>query len=254
MKKVLIGCGIVALVLFLIAVGLGIFVVAKLNSIGNRYQTAVSEVNALDAKYAYTPPADESLDEQRLSDYFAVREAVLTKAQSNPTIQKIMNTPQGQDPNIGLGEIVALGTSFGPELISTYAAELDAHQMSPNEYRDTAERIYATVRSGADNGHQDMTEIYESLNRVIEEMNIQLAKSNNSQHQVDFEDKTSDFLAAHPVPESNYEILAQYKDELTKDPFVAFLELFGLAQIDQHAGVQTGSAPQPTTVGEPATN
>jgi len=236
MKKILIGCGIVSLVLFLGLVALGVFGFVQAKRVFGNWENSRAQLETLETKHPYTPPADETFKEERLADYFEVRDALLAHAQANPTVSKLLNTPPGQAPNVGAVEMLGLVTGFVPDMLNKLTAELDQRQMSFSEFKDNSERIYATIRAGYENNDGGMKTIYESLDNAIAQFNLHLANNNQGTNQLNFNQATSDALSRHEIPEINYEMLNEYRLKLTEDPLMTFIELMAIQQIDMRQG------------------
>ncbi|CAN5228217.1 hypothetical protein BH09SUM1_BH09SUM1_11620 [soil metagenome] len=236
MKKFLIGCGIVALLFTVMAVGLGIYAAMKIKKIGNDYQASAQVIEQSNAKYPYTTTQPMVLEGKRLDQYFTVRTAVVDKVMQNPTVQKIVSAMQGgKTAPVGFGEMVALGTRFGPELLKDFGTALDAQKMSAEEYVAHVKAVYAAIDQGNNDGDADMKQIYDNMDKAIDQLNVQMSKGGQAQNQVSFKGSVAELRNNTKVSVENIKEVAKHKDELMAHPEVSFLELMFMKNMRNHA-------------------
>ena len=231
MKKVLIGCGIITLLLVVLVIGGFVYTGIKIKQVTDGYKVAAADIEKLDTTYPFATPADGALSQERLDSYFQVRDAMLAKVQANPTVQKIIDSKNGKTANIGFGEMLKLGTSFGRELMEGFAAELEKHKMSPAEFSFNTEAIYASINEGKKKADPILTEIYDKFDVAVDNISTAFKNQQGNQQQLNvsfgstlstLETQAADVLAR------NIELVKQHKDQLLDFPEVAYVELINL--------------------------
>jgi hypothetical protein len=248
MKKVLIGCGVVFLVLLLICTGVTVWGVLTAQKVGQRYSTAIAKVEALNAKYPHTPTKDGKFTEEQLERYFDVRDFVMNDLKTQPLIAKVLTAQANKtEPNIGMMEIMSFATSYPPDLMTKTVEEMERRQMGPGEYFETGRLIYATIEQGQSTGIETMTELYDKVKTAVETMNTELTKAGNNQDtSVDFTRTMRDLSVDGDLPIANFEALSVHKDRILEFPQLTFFEFLVLKKMGQE-----GHSLPPITLEEP---
>lgn len=187
MKKVWIGLGVGCGALVLLAVvgmvGVGWYAKQKLGgaiAATENLQKQEQRLQALNAKHAFTPPAEGqvmALDPQRLEAYLAVREAGLPVfADFEKKAEAFKQETQGDQASIGdamkgAGMLMELTT----QVREAFIASLEQHGMSPAEFHATTQAIYSTAIGQAAQGmNKAMAEASDQMQARIEELDTKL--------------------------------------------------------------------------------
>ncbi|MBI1292931.1 hypothetical protein GC173_17100 [bacterium] len=235
MKKVLIGCGIVFLLMVLVCSGVTIWGYLTVQSVGKNYQAAITRVDGVSKKLPYTPSPDGKLTEEQLERYFAMRDFITNDLKSAPLVAKIVEAQDKKtQPNIGMAEILSFAAKYPPELMNRTADEMEKRQMGPQEYYHTGRLIYATIEQGKATGTEVMTEIYDKMETAVDQINSELSKSGQNQDaRVDFIRTMSDLNVEGELPVSNFETLSGYKDRILEFPQYTFFEFLILKKMGE---------------------
>lgn len=226
MKKILIGCGIVSLLLVTILVGLIIYGALWVKNLGTRVAETRAQIVQLDSRYPYTPAADGRLDPSRVTAYFELREVMVNRILDEPLVKRLVDgQASGQRPDIGFRDLFTLAKDVMPGIARDFRRELDDRQMSPREMADIVRNVYTTLLKGKQANDPLMTEIYDSLNMAIDQVNAVAQQTNNQQLLVSVEAALAD---ATTIPEdvllANRSIIAEHRDQLLDYPQLAWLE------------------------------
>lgn len=226
LKKLLIGCGVLLILAFILVAGGLVFVGIKMRNWGRSMETMATQIQETNQLYPFQELTTLELDEQRVRDYFAVRQAVIDRARGNRTVTGLINAAEkGERYEPGMREMFYMVTSFLPEMSKAFRQQLDERNMSMNEYEYITRAIYTTIVEGEREGRQDMTNLFVGVHRAVDQVNMQLAGTQMSDHTVDVE-KTAENLDREEitVPEKNFDIVAQYEDQILEYPWLSFLE------------------------------
>jgi hypothetical protein len=141
MKKVLIGCGIVVL-LVIVAVGAVGFIMVragkKMVESGQKMAQAYKETDRL---FAFTPPAGEIVTGEQLDRWLAVRQKVLP---SVAAFKKRFESQPGKNPFVVIGAVMEQSGQF----VDAHVAALKDRKMSALEYFWIARRVFTALQSG----------------------------------------------------------------------------------------------------------
>lgn len=251
MKKVLIGCGVVFLLMVMLAVGAIIFLVVGAKKIGARYEQAGIAVQQLKADFPFAEPVDETadLDAARLNDYFVVRDQLVDRTMKVSFFAELEKASTTKvQPNIGMGDILGLMTKDIPLLLQDYAAALRTSKMSPEEYAWFSRRVFEAIRGGAKNGDAEFIKMWDELETTRVDFNKAMAQQRqqgNQQLQLDLD---SEFQNAEEVevPPQHIAAILRHKDQLTKRPVMIVIEILFGQVLDQVAVQGMGANTWPT--------
>jgi len=154
-KKFLIGCGVVVVLIVGVAVIGGVFVFRQFKGVGERFKNLAVQVEAIDRQFPFTPPADRLLKEDRLVVWLGV---LKQHRQDGDQFGK-------PDPRQGGFKMAqAMMTAF-PRLGEQLTQHLKAVAMSMEEYRWILGQVVGTLHSGdaqADASLKPMVSVIES--------------------------------------------------------------------------------------------
>lgn len=175
-----IGCGALLLMAGIVAV-VGIFWVKSkvTGAIGTVEEIAAQEerLKALDTKYPFTPPARGKplqLDEKRLQDYLAIRQALVPVFKVYEAKAKDLDARHPKDQGIGAGlEAIGMTGELIRDIRTNFAKELDKKRMSSKEFHTITGTIYASYIGKGVAALQDGQR--EMLEKSIGELDKQLA-------------------------------------------------------------------------------
>lgn len=226
MKKILIGCGVVSLLLVTLFVGLVIYGFLWAKNLGDKVVEARAQIVQLDTRYPYTPAPDGKLDPSRVTAYFEIREAMVNRILQEPIVERVFDAQaSGQQPDIGFWDVLTLAKDVMPAIARDFQRELDDRQMSPREMADIIRNVYTTLLKGKQANDPLMTEIYDNLNMAIDQVNAMAQQTNNQQLLVSVEAALADSTT---IPEDvlleNRAVVADHRDELLEYPQLAWLE------------------------------
>ncbi len=144
-----VGCGGLVLLLVLTVVGGGLFIGYKFKQFGqeiaNTYNEIDAEYNTLDERFAFSPPDDALMNEERVNSFLQIR-ANLSKfmvdhkdklKEAGEKIGEQFDSPGVMSKIQGFSsikEIVHLAVNTGADIGHEHIELLEADQMSPNEY------------------------------------------------------------------------------------------------------------------------
>ena len=187
MKKVWIGlgvgCGTLVLLAIIGVVGVGWYAKQKLGgaiAAGEQMQKQEQRLQALNQKFAFTPPAEGrvmALEPKRLEAYLAIREAGLPVfADFEKKAEAFKQETQGDQASIGdamkgAGMLMELTT----QVREAFIASLEQHGMSPAEFHATTQAIYSTAMGQAVQGmNEAMAQASDQMRARIEELDTKL--------------------------------------------------------------------------------
>lgn len=254
MKKLLIGCGIVLLLVVIAVIGVGIWGYMVVSDFVGGWSNATAAVEQLDADFPFTAPADDSLDANRLEAYFAFRREFYDYLSADPTVSKMLSDDPQVQQSIGPGELISFGTAGIPTHIEKMAELLRAREMSPREAGWQMRTMVGTITRAAREGDQRMQTLLEDLNVTLDQFNSAIDEANNSEAQQARVDLEQIAAEAEDIPQAelqeNVELIAERRDELTAEPKQLFIDFIimgvsgGMLQHQGQGGAQpAGAAP-----------
>jgi hypothetical protein len=193
-NKVLVGVGIGCGVLVLLGVivgGVGFFWAKKTFGgaveAGQQMAAQENDLKALEKSYPFTPPAEGELlvlQESRLNDYFAVREAALPlfkdfekKAEGFQQEGETANITEGLQASAMVAQLIS-------QTRGVYIESLKKHRMSPREFHTITGTIYASaIGDSMGQVNQGLAEQRAQSAQALEELRAKLADSNLSEEE-----------------------------------------------------------------------
>lgn len=139
MKKLLIGCGVLVVILALLVAGGGLFIYRTAKKVGASIAAGQEEVAATDRDFPFTAPGDGKLAEGRLEVWLKVREALKAGDQRHYTALK------GGGFLAGVRGMVDLM----PAALQDLAAALRREKMAAREYAWINEQVGGALKSRA---------------------------------------------------------------------------------------------------------
>jgi hypothetical protein len=236
MKKILIGCGCLFVLIVTIMIGCFIYVGLKVKHVADGVQAGVQKIEALDRKYPFQLPDGVVFDPTRLEQYFNARAAAFDAIGADPTLSKLMDASKtGKAPSLGLLEMMQFMARVGPESLNAFHDALDVQRMSPTEYAYYAELVYTTIANSKENGEGRLAEIYDKLEAVAKEINAIMAQNKQAQQEIDFEAtlKSMSEAGAQPNFLVSQAVLAR-RDQFLERPHLSVLEMALISQFITH--------------------
>jgi hypothetical protein len=246
MKKVLIGVGIGCGVLVLAAivvVGAGAFWAKKTLGgaveAGQQMEAQQKDLKQLNKDYPFTAPPEGqvlTLQESRLNDYFAIREATLPVFKEFEAKGKAFEA-KTQGNQASLSDAMQAGSMLAEFMAKTrgaYIENLKKHKMSPNEFLAISGAIYSShvahsmgevnkalagQRESLEKAHAELNEKLQSDSLSEEERTALQEQADGLQAQLDAIDAQGDSAAGAPqvdekaqgVAAANVKLLEKYK-------------------------------------------
>jgi hypothetical protein len=249
MKKLVVGLGIGCLVLVLAGVGMVVAggywakqklggVTASIKSSAEAQQRAQKQFAKLDAKYPFTPPAKGQLlklDEPRVQAYLGIRQSLLPvydqfSAQAKSLDKKYKDNKPGSvtEGIAAANDAIKLYTDLVAKVRDTYAAQLDAHQMSPREFHFITATIYRSqVSQGLGQMEQTQRASLPKTIAVLEQQKSAATDDEQKQALQQQIDELKEQLASLPpegqakadqaVVDANNALIAKYKADIEKN-------------------------------------
>lgn len=207
MKKVLVGLGIGCGVLVLLAiVGVGVagFWAKKtfggVVEAGQQMQAQQQELTQLNQSYPFTPPPEGEvlkLQEARLNDYFAIREATLPLFKEFDNKGKELQN-KGEEASVSDAlKATNLLAEFMTKTRSAYIENLKKHRMSPKEFATITGAIYSSyMADSVGKVNEAMAEQREDFEKAREELDAKLADESLSEEERTMLEQQRDTLQA----------------------------------------------------------
>lgn len=186
------------------------------------------EIQALNAKYPFTPPAEGKqlrLDEKRVQDYLAIRASVVPIFTA---LEKESKKLDDKDQGIGTGlKAIGMTGAFFRDVRAKYAEELANKRMSPAEFHSITGAIYSSyigkgVADLKEGQRKALEESVANLDKAIASANKQMRPILEKQR-----DEMKEQLAKLPktaidpqqkaIIDANLALLEKYKDRIEKE-------------------------------------
>lgn len=243
MKKFLIGCGVVFLVLIVLTVGVSLFIGIKVKGYVDKTGQSVKAMETLNTSYPFTPPPSATLTTAQLEKYFAIRGdawALISKDAGVTEIMKLMKAAsqnqQGQQANQGsMGDMIK-AFETGRRLLDEMTKILEQHQMSPKEYQWITSQIYGTLAEGKKLNLELSTNAYDEIQKAVD-----AAMPANQPNTSTFEELMREGLRGFVAGDTpaNEEALRPYFDKLIEQRMHGIELILLTIKVDQ-AGRQGG--------------
>lgn len=255
MKKFLIGCGVVALLVIVLFVGVLIFAAMKLKQTMNEYESAASEIHQVQLDFPFEAPADLRMEPERFEGYLRVRNRTIDRFRQIAFVNEIILATQEQRrADVSVGEVFGLAGQL-PPAIEDVAVILREEEMSPLEFNYYSETTLVTIKRAADQGDQEMIELWENLANMAKDVEYELRKNQNTQLNIDL-DHAMRMIESASVPAGNAALVLQHRDELESKPMMIIIEMvireaFKDWQRQQQVQARRQGASTPQPIGDP---
>ncbi|MCB2155275.1 hypothetical protein KQI84_10330 [bacterium] len=225
MKKFLIGCGVLALLLIVLAVGLAVFVGVKIKGMANAYEQAANEIHQVQEDYPFDAPEDRSMDPDRFEAYLIVRDKTVDRFLQIPAIGEIVAAAQEKrKADLSFGDVVSLAMTKLPPAMSDVALIMREQEMSPIEFNYYSETTLLTIKYAADNGNEEMIDLWENLTEMIYKVDDELRNNQNADVNINLDRALRD-LDDSGIPQANIDMILQHRDKLEERPMVIVIEM-----------------------------
>lgn len=235
MKKLLIGCGVVVLLMIVLLTGFAIFAGIKVQRYAGEIEAGAKAIAAVETKYAFAPPASGAIDNARLLAALRVRENLWQAVLANPIVKKIADAEKaGVQPDLSASDVLGMAGEV-PRIMERAAQEFDAARMSPKEYAWIVNRAYVTIYEEASNGDAEFVAVEEAIVKNLDTLNN--AMKGNPQNQVRYRSVLA-MLADPKTPNhpDNAKVLRPNLKAFVDVP-IYFLELMLLQQGDLNIAI-----------------
>lgn len=236
MKKFLIGCTAFVLIIMLLVVGGMIYVGVKAKNYVNSVGQSAASIEKLNTDYPFTAPVAPTLAPERLAKYFQIRGQLWQKVANDKGFTDFFSKISqakvaGQDPNIQIGEMIALANS-AKKIFEDVSVVLRNNEMSPAEYQYITQQIYGTLVEGRKLNLDVSTKTLDAIEDMIDR-----TATGNTSGKGTFDEllapALNGFVASNDIPSAE-QALAPYLDQLLNDK-MHFLDLI-IAGIRKTAG------------------
>lgn len=237
MKKVLIGCGIVALICFVCTAGVVIYGGVKLAKLGQSFEEAGAAVTAVNKLHPFVEPEPGTeMEPARFEDYLAVRDALHARITEVEVFRELMalatQTNNQTPPNIGVADILgAIGEI--PQVVKDFAAILDTHEMSVAEYEWHTMSSFQAIAAGQELGDQELGVLWDELKVTMSSAQRQIDQQNNAELRgIDLQYEVEQAEAAI-VPEQNIALVKEHLTAFSEGPTLLVFEMVMLQFFQQ---------------------
>lgn len=224
MKKLLKGCGIIALVLAVLLVGSGIFLWLKVRNASKQMGQLRTDIVALNEKNPFSAPPAGAMEPERLKDFFAVRTGIMKTLENDPVVNKFRGQ---QKPQIGIGDFTHLIFRLPQTMAAEFKMQLEAKNMSPDEYAWFSRTIYTTIYNGKSQGDRELIPLYDSIDENLRQFNMQIAQMKQQGTKPVSWDSvvSSEINGDEATRTANRNLVIEHKEEILEHPQLAFLEM-----------------------------
>jgi len=237
MKKVLIGCGIVALLFIVVLAAVGIFAGVKVANYGKSVETASQSMATVDRDFAFVEPAaDSAMPADRFQAYLGLRQRFVDRVLQVPFISKLVASSKNAPPALTPGDILGLVGEF-PKLMQFYADELRAAKMSSDEFQWLSERTIEAIHTAGKNGDAEYAAAWDKIQAVSGDMQTAMRNSGNTDPNVqammmkfDTTLMKASMVEADPA---SVQLVLDAKEQLAANPVQLAVEMLALLFLQQ---------------------
>ena len=224
MKKFLIGCGVVTLLVIVLFVGVLVFIGVKAKQTMAAYEQAADKVHQVQVDYPFDPPEDLAMSPDRFEAYLNVRDRTIDRfTQIGVVSEMIAASQEKRKPDVSAGDMIGLISKF-PPAIEDIAQILRTDEMSPAEYGYYSHTTLVTIKRAADDGNEEMADLWENLMEMADGIDSELRNNQNANVNVDL-DRALRKIEGLQVPDQNVQLILQPREELESKPMAIMLEL-----------------------------
>lgn len=227
MKKILIGCGCLTVLMISICSGILIYFSIQAQRFVGDMEAAFDGIKELEEKYPFTAPDPPRLASGQLNRYFIAREGLILAIEEHPTYSKFLHADA--PPQLGPMETVRAMVGAPFFLAKTVTDNLTGQEMSPTEYLWITQTIGATIIQGAeDRNDPNMRSILETANVELGTFNEILESLEQGNVDSDYENSL-DRLRRFRIPETtllqNIAAVTAHQQKLEQRPRLLLVEL-----------------------------
>lgn len=237
MKKILIGCGVAALLGVLVCLGFGIWGGLKVQRAFSDMEAAFESVGELEQKYPFTEPEGFGLTAERLDRYFRARDSMMTKVEAHPVLGPLLAAEDPAKIDLGPMKMASLMISLPTFGAETLAGGLDPVSMGPSEYIWTMRAVAATIVQGARQNDPQMASLLEAMEVELPAINEAMDQAGQGTMTSDMERAIEQFerqQMSQDVLRRNIGLLTPHRQKITSRARLSLLELSFSGEIQNH--------------------
>ena len=244
MKKLLIGCAVVVLLLVTLLVGSAVYVYLKVNRVKKDLEETKLAMVELNKQHPFTVPKEEDVEAARLNDFFAIRGRLMEMLLADPVVTKLFGEKK---PRLGLMDAMHLGVNLPRALAKEFTGQLDAKKMSPDEYSYLVRFVYTTIHEGKMEGDPEMSRIYTEIDETLTQFNMQMSQAAKGHAPVSWDNVVAEDAAVDEATAKRHrDLVLEHKEEILKYPQLAFVEFVLARVIETRVEPGVVLAPTPT--------
>lgn len=227
MKKVLIGCGVIALLTIVLFVGCSACVAVRTVGWIRGIEASAENLQEVSRAFPFEVPADGVAQPDRFEAYLQLREGLVEQAMGVSLIAEIAAaSEQDRQPNIGMGSLFrALGSVS--QVMDGIADSMRAAEMGPDEFVFHSAVVLQWVQRRAAAGDQDAQQVWEQFGDIFAEVNSQLQQQTdpNLRGIATTRSEMEGAVRDAAVPEANLALVERHRERLLRNPTTLAVEL-----------------------------
>mgnify|MGYP005848226167 CR=1 FL=1 len=227
MKKVLIGCGIISLIVILAVVGCSAYACHKFNQFTTNIEAAGAQIEALDKEFPFEPPAGGVVSAHRFSQYMEARDGILGSVMGVSIVSELVAaSEQNREPNVGMGDVLGI---FGaiPKVMGDSAAALRSSQMSPKEFIFHSMVVLQWAKEAHASGDSELVQMWPQFLDALDQVDAQMA-TNQDPNIRQYRKRPEEMLAmleSTPSVDANMAIVESHRDRLLHNKGALLVEM-----------------------------
>jgi len=189
MKKVLIGCLIILVLIVGLTIGVGWYLFVKARDFVGSYEGSFAQIQQVDEDFPWSPPAAEApLNPQRFDQYLQVRSTIHDRLMRVRLFSELARAAEQEtQANITSFQVMSVITEI-PGILRDTVDAYRQQEMSFREFRYYSLESLRAIRAGAEAGDPEMQQLWEKLRGMATFMDRQL----------NTEDRTTTFDVSRP--------------------------------------------------------
>lgn len=235
MKKILIGCGCLTVLILTVCIGGFVYFGIQTSRFIGDIEAAFDGLKQLEEDHPFTEPDPPRLTEDALARYFTARTGLISTVEDHPTYSKFLSREAVE----GMGPMEAVRAVMGaPTFVaSTMTENLAAQEMSPSEYAWITQTIGATIVQGAEiRNDPTMTTLLNVAKGELDAINDILTNLDQSEADNTL-DSSLDKLRETSIPETtllqNMAAVSNHQEALKDRPRLLLIELAFLGNLQE---------------------